>query len=161
MKKKRGNTLMSLPMIRQTRGQAAMEFLMTYGWAILAAVIVVGVLWYLLGNPANLAGNQFQVAAPLVAKGLVINTTGITINVLNGAANAITPTAINLTNHGCTEATNSTPSPIAVGKEGNAYIPCTWSAGDRVNGDLIFKYHESGSTFDQSATGSISGQVPG
>ena len=30
------------------KGQAAMEFLMTYGWAILAAVIVVGVLWYLI-----------------------------------------------------------------------------------------------------------------
>jgi hypothetical protein len=26
------------------RGQAAMEFLMTYGWAIIAAIIVIGVL---------------------------------------------------------------------------------------------------------------------
>ena len=26
------------------KGQAAMEFLMTYGWAILAAIIVIGVL---------------------------------------------------------------------------------------------------------------------
>ena len=26
------------------RGQAAMEFLMTYGWAILVAIIVIGVL---------------------------------------------------------------------------------------------------------------------
>lgn len=26
------------------QGQAAMEFLMTYGWAILAAIIVIGVL---------------------------------------------------------------------------------------------------------------------
>ena len=30
----------------QKRGQAAMEFLMTYGWAILAAIIVIGVLAY-------------------------------------------------------------------------------------------------------------------
>lgn len=28
------------------RGQAAVEFLMTYGWAILAAVIAIGVLAY-------------------------------------------------------------------------------------------------------------------
>ena len=28
------------------KGQAAMEFLMTYGWAILAAVVVIGVLAY-------------------------------------------------------------------------------------------------------------------
>ena len=30
----------------QKKGQAAMEFLMTYGWAILAAVIAIGVLAY-------------------------------------------------------------------------------------------------------------------
>ena len=28
------------------RGQAAMEFLMTYGWAILAAITAIGVLAY-------------------------------------------------------------------------------------------------------------------
>jgi len=30
----------------RTKGQAAMEFLMTYGWAILAAIIVIGILGY-------------------------------------------------------------------------------------------------------------------
>lgn len=29
------------------KGQAAMEFLMTYGWAILAAIVAIGVLAYL------------------------------------------------------------------------------------------------------------------
>ena len=44
-----------------------MEFLMTYGWAILAAVIVVGVLWYMIGNPANLAGDSFKMSTPVAA----------------------------------------------------------------------------------------------
>ena len=36
------------------RGQAALEFLMTYGWAILSAIIVIGALGsYLYFQPAN------------------------------------------------------------------------------------------------------------
>lgn len=30
----------------KTRGQTALEYLVTYGWAILAIVIIAGVLWY-------------------------------------------------------------------------------------------------------------------
>ena len=38
----------SLPVAGRTRrGQAAMEFLMTYGWAILIMLVVIAVLFYL------------------------------------------------------------------------------------------------------------------
>jgi len=53
--------------MRKKKSQVAMEFLMTYGWVILVAIIVVGVLRYLIGNPANLVGNNFKLSAPLVA----------------------------------------------------------------------------------------------
>ena len=33
--------------IGNRKGQAALEYLMTYGWAILAVVVVLAVLWYL------------------------------------------------------------------------------------------------------------------
>ena len=36
------------------KGQAAMEFLMTYGWAILIALIAVGALYYLNVKPKNI-----------------------------------------------------------------------------------------------------------
>jgi len=32
--------------MKSKKSQAAMEFLMTYGWAILAAIIAISVLWY-------------------------------------------------------------------------------------------------------------------
>jgi hypothetical protein len=143
------------------RGQAAMEFLMTYGWAILAAVIVVGVLWYLLGNPANLAGNQFQVAAPLVQKGLVVNTTGLLLNILNGAADTINVTFINMTDSipNCAF-TSVTGILIGVGNEQSFYLPCNNVQGARVNSDVVFYVYEGSSTFRQTLTGSISGRVP-
>jgi uncharacterized protein (UPF0333 family) len=143
------------------RGQAAMEFLMTYGWAILAAVIVVGVLWYLLGNPANLAGNQFQLSAPLVQKGLIVNTTGVTVNILNGAADVINVTNINMTSSvpNCAW-TNVAGVSVGVGAEQSFYMTCTQIKGARLNSDVVFYFYEGTSTFRQTSTGSISGRVP-
>ncbi len=47
------------------KGQAAMEFLMTYGWAILAAVIVIGVLAYFsVFSPANYIPTSCVLSAP-------------------------------------------------------------------------------------------------
>ncbi|MDP2974463.1 MAG: hypothetical protein Q8N60_05410 [Candidatus Diapherotrites archaeon] len=35
------------------RGQAALEYLMTYGWALIVIAIVVGVLVFIVSNPAG------------------------------------------------------------------------------------------------------------
>ncbi len=41
------------------RGQSALEYLMTYGWAILAVVIIAGALWYLgVFDPSRFAGEK-------------------------------------------------------------------------------------------------------
>src|SRR3990167_5308518 len=47
------------------KGQAAMEFLMTYGWAILAAIIAIAVLAYFgVFNPGRYTSEMCQVSAP-------------------------------------------------------------------------------------------------
>jgi uncharacterized protein (UPF0333 family) len=53
----------------KTKGQAAMEFLMTYGWAILAAIIVIGVL-AIYFRPSALTSNNVIVTAPLYGVGV-------------------------------------------------------------------------------------------
>lgn len=137
------------------RGQAAMEFLMTYGWAILAAVIVVGVLWYMIGNPANLAGNNFQVSAPLVGNAMSIDATTTTLEIRNGASESITVT--NITVGSC----NSAPgASVAAGSLQAFSVACNRTSGDRVNDDVTISYTTSGSSVTQSATGSVTGRVP-
>jgi len=43
------------------RAQAAMEYLITYGWAVLIMLVVVGVLFYLgIFNPRTIAACSFQ-----------------------------------------------------------------------------------------------------
>lgn len=153
-------------MSKDKKGQAAMEFLMTYGWAILAAVIVVGVLWYLIGSPSNLAGTQFQVSAPLIGEGVVINTNLIQLNIKNGAGEAINITEISLTDESTSCPDNTTGSAggsIAVGDEYVLNVACTTAltSGDRFNSDVVIKYTEgTSSTFERQATGTVSGKVP-
>lgn len=147
-------------MIMKKRGQAAMEFLMTYGWAILAAIIVVGVLWYLIGSPGNLAGNRFQISAPLVEKGFTVNTTYATLNVLNGAGDTIHVKFANLTSANCGAGTGAVDIVIGVGSEGSIIVPCGNTKGSRLNSDVLIEYTEGTSTFLQQATGSVSGKIP-
>lgn len=142
------------------RGQAAMEFLMTYGWAILAAVIVVGVLWYLIGSPSNLAGTNFQISAPLVAKGVTVSAAqGVNLNIMNGAGSTVTITNVTIT--GCGSLVPVANTTIAVGVESNYVVSCSPAlvVGDRLNADIIVRYREGASTFDRQATGTVSGKV--
>jgi len=138
------------------KGQAAMEFLMTYGWAILAAVIVVGVLWSIIGNPANLAGDRFLVSQPFVKSAMSISTSAVQVEVRNGAGETINITSVALT--GCTS--NATTITVTDGSLQAITLPCTLVSGERFSGDLTILYRTSGSSLDQSATGSVSGRVP-
>ena len=142
------------------KGQAAMEFLMTYGWAILAAVIVVGVLWYMIGNPANLAGNNFQISAPFVANAMAVDSNGdVTIEIRNGEAVSVTVTNVTVSgDSGCVA--NDTSTLVTAGSLLIRTLNCSVGSGDRLNGDVVVKYQKTGSTIVQSATGSVSGKAP-
>ena len=146
----------------KNKGQAAMEFLMTYGWAILAAIIVVGVLWYLIGNPANLAGTNFQLGAPLSANAVVfragIPINSITMEFRNGAGQQINVTSIVISN--C-----ATITPNVFMPQGNLTafdFDCfpDLGAGNRFIGDVTVYYVTAQSSLTQQSTGTISGKVP-
>ena len=58
------------------KAQAAMEFLMTYGWALLAVLIVIGALAYLgVLDPTILIPERCTIAAPLNCEDFVVSAT--------------------------------------------------------------------------------------
>ena len=60
------------------KGQAAMEFLMTYGWAILAAIIAIGVLAYFgVFSPGKLVGSSAVLNNPFYADSWLVTCAGI------------------------------------------------------------------------------------
>jgi hypothetical protein len=71
------------------KGQAAMEFLMTYGWAILAAIVVIAVL-AIYFRPSTLVSSSTFITAPFFAQGQTINTTDIRLEVKNNGGESVT-----------------------------------------------------------------------
>ena len=64
------------------KGQASMEFLMTYGWAILAGIIAIGALAYFgVFRTDSLTGNVVSMSAPFIAKRFNIKGTTDVINI--------------------------------------------------------------------------------
>src|SRR3989344_9416178 len=80
------------------RGQAAMEFLMTYGWAILAAIIVIGVIaFYILPNLGSGGSSNFQQPFYVAPEEVLIQATGVKFWLSyngNGVANIGNITAV-------------------------------------------------------------------
>lgn len=68
------------------KSQAAMEFLFTYGWAILVIIVVMGLLAYfgVLGNPSK---RYCQADGNIWLEGECISTTGITCREIGGIWN--------------------------------------------------------------------------
>jgi len=67
------------------KGQGALEYLMTYGWALLVIVIVVAAL-YAMGvlNPSSYAQNQCRTFQHFTFNDQKLNTTTYVLDVTNG-----------------------------------------------------------------------------
>ncbi len=79
------------------RGQSALEYLVTYGWAILAIVIIAGVLWYFgIFNPSRFAGeNQCGGFSSFTCQDFKVDSTGnLSIVLGNDVGSTITNMAI-------------------------------------------------------------------
>ncbi len=80
------------------RGQSALEYLVTYGWAILAIVIVAALLWAMgIFNPGGLVGSGNK------ASGFTFNildqkynSTTLTLSLANTQGKAVLITGVNV-----------------------------------------------------------------
>ena len=141
------------------KGQAAMEFLMTYGWAILVVLIAIGVLIFLVGNPSNLVGDRigtpFNCGTSLTADAGVDGT--VTFELTNGLSNSVTIVGANdiaLTGSAysaaCIDSTidgvATTDSVINAGQTVTIVITCTgqaFTAGDKVKSPFQITYTDN------------------
>ena len=142
------------------KGQAAMEFLMTYGWAILAAIIAIGVLAYFgVFSPGRFVQDSVTLNAPFNARAATVNTSTVQIELLNGGGETFNIINISITN--C----NTTAMFNRAHPTGNISIyafPCggfAFTSGDTFKGDITILYNRTGSALSQQSTGSITSRV--
>lgn len=145
--------------MREKRGQAAMEFLMTYGWAILAAVIVIGVLAsFGVFSPESYVAQSCSLTAPL---GCVDNQVSaapgwVAFVATNGLGTDINITSVTVI--GC--GTSTTATPLADGAESIINITCSpvLSTG-KFNGGVTLTYRTLDGLIDQTSSGSVTVDV--
>lgn len=141
------------------KGQAAMEFLITYGWAILAAIVAIGVLAYFLSSPGRFTANQCVVASPFScnAQLATVSTNNVQLELRNGGGETFDVMSIRVT--GCGTITGAPLT--AMGADGTyvANVACgalgNLTADTTYRGDITITYQKVGSDLDQVSTGRI------
>ncbi len=71
---------------KNRKGQAALEFLTTYGWAFLVILVMIGALSYFgVLNPTKFVPDSCTFASPFGCDDAVVNTTAVTLRIRNNA----------------------------------------------------------------------------
>ena len=147
----------------ERRGQAAMEFLMTYGWAILAAVIAIAVLAYFgVFSPSRYIPNTCQISAPLGCNTDLTRAYEtanlLELTIVNGGAEDITLQSVLVTN--CDTVAEADTTSIVVGTEETIDITCDGGLveGDKLRGTITVTYSK-GAITDLISSGSLTTTV--
>ncbi|MDP4039651.1 MAG: hypothetical protein Q8P57_03670 [Candidatus Pacearchaeota archaeon] len=162
----------------ERKGQAAMEFLMTYGWAILAAIIAIGVLAYFgVFNPGRLAGPAGIISPPFNLDDFNIVDGGLGADVVNMIVTQNLGSNVNLVagsefvftlpdSSTCSVTSDpagiisATPADWTSGTQVTFTATCeidSWGTGDAVRGDITISYTKSGSSLTQVTQGNLRG----
>ena len=163
------------------RGQAAMEFLMTYGWAILAAITAIGVLAYFgVFSPGKYAPTGTIVNSPFYANAWNVqvdtndvtagNQPGVVLEVRNNGGETLTITGVTLSNIQATPTTttcaaapiHSPDGNVEVGTLDSITVGCAApgpNLGTSFKADIAITYTKPGSTTALTSSGTITDRV--
>jgi len=143
----------------EKRGQAAMEFLMTYGWAILAAIIVIGVLGVYFFRSDVMTPKSAVVNSPFYVNAWNARESnsangGVQLDLENNGGETYDISEIGISNCG----SNTTAISLEPGTSHVTNIDCGTSPiadGDTLRGDITITYTKTGSIVELTSTGSI------
>jgi hypothetical protein len=140
------------------RGQAATEFLMTYGWAILVVGIAIASLAYFgVLSPDQFLPEKCTFPAGLGCVDHKITETNVQLYIQNSMGYDITINSINLTDKsGCI---NSTSADLANGGELLYTISCSSTAGSKFKSDIKVNYVNSATNISHNKLGSLIARV--
>lgn len=141
------------------KGQAAMEFLITYGWAILAAIVAIGVLAYFLSSPGRFTSNSCVVASPWNCNAGNVDqaANNVQLELRNGGGEVFNVQSVVIS--ACNTTAYASPG-LNVPADNLTTItvgPCSpaLTTGTTFRGDITVTYRKSGSLLDQTSTGRI------
>jgi len=156
-----------------------MEFLMTYGWAILVVLAAIGALAYFgILSPSKFLPSSFTMSGGLSAGEYKFSPTDeLTVGIINNMGTGITikevyfttsaSSAINCTGTSTGTVANSTANGVknvytlavtTTCSDGTGFIDAD-SVGKKVKGTVSVVYSKDGETIDHTATGDLTTTV--
>ncbi|MBI2672261.1 hypothetical protein HYX16_04980 [Candidatus Woesearchaeota archaeon] len=155
--------------LSKSRGQAAMEFLMTYGWAILVVLVVLGALTYVgVLNPDRLLPNNCFLMPGLDCDDFNVDaTTGqVQLFIRNGLGKDIDFTTLNIDvdNDGFGDCTPIDPPLISkyeLSEQINIPGCLMGGSGERFSGAIVGNYMFGGGNLEYTMSGSLISKVEG
>ena len=92
-------------MFNPKKGQSALEYLMTYGWALVVIVIVVAALVFLI-NPSQVGSSACTGFQSMPIGNFKLDASGLTFKVTNQTGRALSAVDVNATFSGATVASD-------------------------------------------------------
>ena len=146
------------------KGQAAMEFLMTYGWAILVVLVAIGALAYFgVLSPGNYLPSSCTLSSGMSCDDFKVTTSDAQLLFRNGMGDDLTAVSVSIS--GCTASTEAdgddawNDGSVLGGDDGVTLTGCTnGAAGARFKSDITIVYTGS-SGINHTETGSITTDV--
>src|SRR3989344_684122 len=144
--------------LNNEKGQASMEFLMVYGWAILAAVVAIGVLaYYGVFTPGKSLPSLCFVEAPLGCSEFEVAVDGVRLFLINGAGTAINVTNVSLPGTPACGSNSTLADLIPDGGKFEVIVSCPGlgNSGEKFDGKIEIRYILAGKQIEQKASGDI------
>jgi hypothetical protein len=150
------------------KGQAAMEFLMTYGWAILVVLAAIGALAY-FGVLSPKLPNQCVMASGFGCPESKIMNDTVKLNLVNSIGYDLTGATITLAgqapNTGCDDTITLADAPYSIepfnngASTGVINFTCSPLVSGKYKGTVTVVYTKAGESISHTATGTISGSI--
>ncbi|MEK6885114.1 MAG: hypothetical protein AABY22_36115 [Nanoarchaeota archaeon] len=154
-------------MQKSKRGQAAMEFLMTYGWAILVVLIAIGALAYFgVLNPGRFLPRSCTLMPGLECSEFKVDSSDAQVQLLlrNGLGDSIDFSSLNIDTNldgtgDCTAVDPVSISDGALSAQINIAGCTIASVGERFRGNIVGTYTLGTGTLAHSMSGSLVTEV--
>ena len=148
------------------KGQAALDFLMTYGWAIALVVIIAAVLFSLgVFDVGNFVGNKASGFSGVAVKGWNLASDGtFTMKVSDQVGQRISVNSITITDSGSSKTIAGLPVTLASGADSATLSTAAAAFGNQTVGtsytaSVVIAYTDLNANFNYSTSGTLTGKV--
>lgn len=140
------------------KGQAAMEFLMTYGWAILVVLAAIGALAYFgVLSPDRFLPEKCTLPAGMACIDFAYSNGEFTLVLQNSGGFDMTGVTVDVDGVGCVEtATGNTT--LTDGQQENYVVNCTPSSG-KFKGDIVVAYTNLQTGLEHTKVGELIAKI--